>query len=248
MNAALGALPSMPAMPSFETPSTPSQATGSKGRKPKAGGVKVTPEQALHAAFKLRHWAHPYSVRLARISVNDHTLAANRRRKSILTEGISQWKGVRSQMKALANDAHKGGDAEIFGQIWDLIHAGDAKVAKWKLKLSAVNDTIAVTSSQEAIDNANRRLSIAQNTIKSEEAFLKTAFGFGDIGTGAGNAFLAAGGAPTNGNQRAGGNVQITINSLHPGDSKTKDAIGKAVTSAFSLQGSRKSSRTLLGV
>jgi len=239
----------MPAMPNFGVePTVPTQSTAAKPKRKKASGVKVTPEEALHAAFKLRHWAHPYSVRLARISVNDHTLAANRRRKSILSEGISKWKGVRSEMKTLANDAHKGGDAEIFGQIWDLIHDGDAKVAKWKQKLAAVNDTIAIASSQEAIDNANRRLSIAQNTIKSEESFLRAAFGFGDIGTGGTNAFLAAGGAPTNGNQVAGGNVNITINTLHPGDSKTKAAIGAIVTNSFTSQGSRKVSRTVMGV
>ena len=220
-----------------------SQNTSRASKKRKAGAPKVTPEEALHEAFKLRHWAHPYRVRLARISIHDHSLAANRRRKMILTSGISVWKGTRSELKRLANDAHKGGDAEIFGQIWDIIHDGDAMVAKWKAKLAAVQDSISIASSQEAIDNANRKLAIAQDTAASETAFLRAALGFGDIGTGGINALQAAGGAPNKLSNTKGGNVHITINSLHPGDAKTKKAIASAVTTALGMQGSVSSSR-----
>lgn len=235
-------------LPSFGVDSaTPSQNSSPAKKKAGKTTAKVTPAQALHRAMKLRHWYHPTEVRLSKISVNDHTLAADRRRKTILEQGVAKWKSVRSELKQLAGDAHRGGDAEISGRIWDLIHTGDGKVAGWKLKLGVVKDAIAVESSQEAIDNANRKLQVNQDTLKSEDAFLRTAFGFGDIGTGGMNAFLAGGGVATQGNSRAGGNVQITINSLHPGDAKTKQNIASAVATAFSGQGSRLSSSAKVG-
>jgi hypothetical protein len=238
----------MPSLPSLTMPLADPSPTksGSKSKaKPKAK-AKVTPQEALHRAYKLRNWAHPYKVRLARIGSRDNSLAANRRRKSILDQGIAKWKSVRPELKRLAADAHRGGDERILGLIWDLIHDGDALVAKWKTELGAVKDMIAVKGSQDVIDNANRRLQIAQDTIRAEESFLKTAFGFGDIGTGGPNAYTAAGGVMGNVTQ-AGGNVNITINSLHPGDAKTKAAIGRAVVAAVGNQGSRKKPRANVG-
>lgn len=207
----------------------------------------VTPEQAMRRAAKLRHWAHPFDVRLSKISVNDHTLAADRRRKSILEQGVAKWRSVRGELKKLAGDASRGGDAEISGRIWDIIHRGDQKAAAWKAKLAIVTDAVKIQSSQDAIDNANRKLAIAQSDLKAEDAFLRAAFGFGDIGVGAANGYLAAGGAATAGNSVAGGNVNIVINSLHPGDASTKMAIGKAVTASFVNQGGRKRARTKIG-
>ncbi|MEI6446481.1 MAG: hypothetical protein WCO96_01220 [Actinomycetes bacterium] len=243
-------IPSM-SMPQLTMPAgEPTQNTGdgaSGGRRGarRAGAPKVSPRAALHRAYRLRNWAHPFKVRLARIGSRDTSLAANRRRKSILEQGIAKWRSVRSELKRLASDAHKGGDERVTSMIWDLIHRGDELAARWKTELGAVKDVIAVEGSQEAIDNANRKLEVARSTIAAEQAFLKTAFGFGDIGSGGMNAWTAAGGAM--GLSAAGGNVNIMINSLHPGDAKTKAAIGKAVVGAVGNQGSRKRPRQTVG-
>ena len=233
-------------MPAGEpTQNTGDGGSGSRRGARKAGKPKISPRAALHRAYRLRNWAHPFKVRLARIGSRDTSLAANRRRKSILEQGIAKWRSVRSELKRLASDAHKGGDERVTAMIWDLIHRGDDLAARWKTELGAVKDVIAVEGSQEAIDNANRKLEVARGTIAAEQAFIKTAFGFGDIGSGGMNAWTAAGGAM--GLTAAGGNVNITINSLHPGDAKTKAAIGKAVVGAVGNQGSRKKPRQTIG-
>lgn len=245
MNNQLGILPQFDAGSGGS--STPSALKQNTSKKKKVAKKQVTAVQAMARANKLRHWAHPFDVRLSKISVNDHTLAAERRRKAILEQAVAKWKSVRSELKKLAADAHRDGDAEISGRIWDLIHRGDDKVAKWKIKLSIVADAVKIQSSQDAIDNANRRVAIAQSDLKAEDAFLRAAFGFGDIGSGAANGYLAAGGPGMAGNTAAGGNVNIVINSLHPGDAATKRAIGKAVTASFINQGARKRARVKIG-
>lgn len=237
---------SLPSLGSFTAGlGTPTQNTSQPHKK--ADKPQITAMQAMTRAAKLRHWANPYDVRLARISIHDHTVAADRRRKNILEQGVARWRSVRSELKRLANDAQRAGDAEIASRIWDIIHRGDSKVAGWKVKLATLKDSLAIATSQEAIDNANRKVQIAQDNLKAEDAFLRAAFGFGDIGTGGINGIVAAGGAITKGTAVQGGNVNIQIQSLHPGDSKTKAAIGHAVTAAFVNQGARRKSRTKIG-
>jgi hypothetical protein len=234
-------IPGYVAEPNLPAQNTSTTNRRAAARKKKAG---LTPAQAWARASKLKNWWAPYESRLRRISIHDHSLSAERNRQTIITEGLGRWKSLRSELKNLANDAHKGGDADIFGRIWDIIHAGDQQYNTWNARLPAIKDTIKRGSSQDAIDNANRALSTAQATLATEQSFFRAAFGFGDIGTGAQNAFVAAGGPNVGMTNIAGGGVNITINSLHPADSKTKKAIGAAVTGALGLQGARSTVRS----
>ena len=235
-----GASPAaLPAMPDFTESQNTSPRSSSAARK------AMAPRDALVGALKLRGWATPFEARLARISIHDQSLSANRRRRSILDGALGKWKSVRGDLRKYAIAAQDGGDLDIAGQISEMIVRGDEKAARWKVKLAAVNDAVSVASSQNAIDNQNRKLQIAQDTIKSEESFLRAAFGFGDIGSGGRNAWLAAGGAGMV--SSAGGNVNITIQSLHPGDAKTKKAIGSAVTTALGNQGAVRRAKTVVG-
>ena len=61
--------------------------------------------------------------------------------------------------------------------------------------------------------------------------------GSGDIGTGGANAMRAAGAAPN-----------INIYTLHPGDPRTLDAVGRAATAGQDGQGYRRSPRQTIGV
>ena len=246
---AAGMMPNYTNSSSSSTVPAQNTSGGHHSTAKKKGHTGLTPAQALNQAMKKnrRDWWVPFESRLRKISIHNHTLAAERQRKTIMEQGVAAWKSLRPQMVKYANDAHKGGDGEIFGRIWDLIHKGDAKTNEWKQKLPAVKDSIALQGSQDAIDNANKRTEIVQSNLNAESAFLRTAFGFGDIGSGGSNAYLAAGGPATSGNQRMGGNVHITINSLHPGDSKTKAQIAGFVTGALASQGSRRTSQKRVG-
>ena len=242
---ALQALMSNTPIPGYVAePSLPAQNTSTARRQAKTKKAGMSPAQAWARARKLKNWWVPYESRLRKISIHDHSLAAERQRQAIITEALGRWKSLRGEIKSLANDAHKGGNADIFGRIWDIVHAGDQQYNKWNASLPAIRDAIAMKSAENTVDSTSEQLRIAQQTAAAETAFLRTAFGFGDIGTGGLNAMVAAGGAPVGMLNQRGGNVNITINSLHPGDSKTKKAISSAVTSALGMQGARRTVRS----
>lgn len=75
---------------------------------------------------------------------------------------------------------------------------------------------------QAILDQANKRASIAERANQLSSQFIQAAFGSGDIGSGNyGNAFGAAAG--------------ITINTLHPGDPRTLQAIAQAAAAGWGL-------------
>jgi hypothetical protein len=92
---------------------------------------------------------------------------------------------------------------------------------------------------QAQLDQANTRVRVAQNEAAINAAFAQVAGGPGDIGTG----------NFASGRQAAMyGGPQIVINTLHPGDPKTLQAIGSAAAAGFGYQGSRTSPREVMGV
>lgn len=97
---------------------------------------------------------------------------------------------------------------------------------------------------QAQLDQANVRATVAQRTAGLSEAFIRTAFGSGDIGRGGSYAWTAAGGSGA----AFGPGMSITINTLHPGDSQTLAAIADAATAGMGQQGFVTSPRAVSGV
>lgn len=96
---------------------------------------------------------------------------------------------------------------------------------------------------QAQLDQANVRATVAQRTAGLSEAFIRTAFGSGDIGRGGSYAWTAAGGSGA----AFGPGMSITINTLHPGDSQTLAAIADAATAGMGQQGFVTSPRAVSG-
>ena len=97
---------------------------------------------------------------------------------------------------------------------------------------------------QAQLDQANVRATVAQRTAGLSEAFIRTAFGSGDIGRGGSYAWTAAGGSGA----AFQPGMSITINTLHPGDSQTLAAIADAATAGMGQQGFVTSPRAVSGV
>ena len=97
---------------------------------------------------------------------------------------------------------------------------------------------------QAMIDQANVRATVAQRAANLSEAFIRTAFGSGDIGSGGQWAWTSAGGSGA----AFGPGMSITINTLHPGDSQTLAAIANAATAGMGQQGFVTSPRAASGV
>lgn len=91
---------------------------------------------------------------------------------------------------------------------------------------------------QAQIDQLNTRLRVARNEAAINAAFAAVAGGPGDIGIGN---FLS-------GRMAAAGGPMIVVNTLHPGDPKTLQAIGSAAAAGFGYQGYVSSPRTYSGI
>ena len=88
---------------------------------------------------------------------------------------------------------------------------------------------------QAQIDQANEETRIAREEARLNRQALEVFGGSGDIGAGGRNA-MAAATAPT-----------VNVYTLHPGDTRTLDAIGRAATAGVDLQGMRQSVRERVG-
>ena len=94
---------------------------------------------------------------------------------------------------------------------------------------------------QAQLDQANERARVATRGQGLSDAFIRSAFDVGDIGSGAPTAWQAAGG-------RFAPGVHVTINTLHPGDSQTLAAVADAATQGLGQQGFVTSPRAVSGL
>lgn len=111
--------------------------------------------------------------------------------------------------------------------------ANDLKSARDNLTsaLAPTQDESAILKqTQDKLDVANRNAEIANKA-------LAVFGGSGDIASGGPNAYSAA-----------GGGVNVTVNTLHPGDPSTLSAIAGAATAGINAQGYVPSSRVRTGV
>jgi TP901 family phage tail tape measure protein len=125
----------------------------------------------------------------------------------------------------LTNAQVTGRSASVVGEL-----AGMVKQAR--------DDVSALTSSsqpdvsgdlQAQLDQERRRRELSDENARLNQQFLATALTGGDINTG------------------GSGGPSIVINTLHPGDPRTLDAIGRAATAGVSLQGGVQSPRVSVG-
>ena len=226
---------------------SPTASSGSSSQ-PKVSGKK-SPDVLLVQATKVSHWHNAFDRKLGELSnrlwsqgIDPHSKKGAARRISLLQQAIAAWPKNRAELLRLLREANDEGHHATAVSIRDFVHKGDYKQIEYKANL---NQAKARANAPTSVAPSVPTISAAQ---LSEEAFIRAAFAPGDIGSGGLNAFLAAGGVPTGLNSVAGSNqVNITIQSLHPGDSSTKAAIASTVVSALSNQPSRQTSRSTVG-
>jgi len=227
---------SMPELPDFTFSSGSSTPAASKTAKPKTPKHK-SPDHILAAAQKLAGWSHKYDEKLSKLSnslwakgIDPNSPAGLSQKSSVLSEAAAAWPKVRGALATLAKQANDGDHHATLVKIHDYIHRGDLKQLEYKAHLGQAKSKI------NASNPVPKAPSISGAQL-SEEAFIRAAFGTGDIGSGGMNAWLAAGGVPTGMNAVAGSNsVNINIQSLHPGDGQTKAAIANAVVASLQSQ------------
>jgi hypothetical protein len=237
---------SLGALPDFGF-SAPTEAPKSaRPSSPKKG--KNSPDSILTAATKLAQWSHRFDEQLSTSSnslwakgIDPNSPKGLAQKTAILTAAISAWPKVRAALAALAAQAHHEGHHATVVKIHDYIHRGDLKQLEYRAHLQQAK------ARGKATTPAAKVPAISASQL-SEEAFIRAAFGPGDIGSGGLNAWLAAGGAPNGMNQVKGSNsVNITIQTLHPGDGQTKSAIAQTVVAAFHGQGTKQKARQTVG-
>jgi TP901 family phage tail tape measure protein len=128
--------------------------------------------------------------------------------------------------EAQSNPA-RGGD-EVVKSLADQVKSARSNLAS--LSGSGTNENADL---QAQINQKNQQVEVAQRGQQIAEQTLQVFGGSGDIGSGGRNA------------AQAGAN--ITINTLHPGDPATLNAIGAAATAGIGLQGLRESPRVKVG-
>lgn len=143
---------------------------------------------------------------------------------------VSFLEGVLGE--AQAEPAARGG-AETITQL-----AEQVKTARSNVEAFAGGGENSNADLQAQINQANERAQVAQQQAQVAERALQVFSGSGDIGAGGPSALAAAGGVTVN----------QTINTLHPGDPQTLDAIGKAATRGIGLQGNRQAHVIQVGV
>ena len=219
---------------------------------PKATALSTSksnsPDQILAAAVKLAQWSHTYDEKLTKLSnslwtkgIDPNSPAGLSQKSSVLSQAVAAWPKIRAALAALARQANAAEHYATTIKICDYVHRGDLKQLEYRAHFGQAKSRM---NSSNPVPKAPS-ISGAQ---MSEEAFIRAAFAPGDIGSGGLNAFLAAGGVPTGLNSVAGSNsVNITIQSLHPGDGQTKAAIAQSVVASLQSQSKKPRVRTTVG-
>jgi hypothetical protein len=113
--------------------------------------------------------------------------------------------------------------------------ANDLKDARDQL--ASLTDTSNSPDLQAQLDQANARAAASAEEARANATALAVLGGPGDIGAGGRTAFDVANRSP----------VQITVQTLHPGDPRTVQAIGAAAAAGFGYQGFRPTTRQKVG-
>jgi hypothetical protein len=160
---------------------------------------------------------------------------------------ISGYKDELKAADALLHDSIPGNDEQAYNMISEAtsgINDATAAIAA----LNGTGDTAQSPDQQALLAQATTNAATAARAQKVAESLLSVFTGSGDLGRGgytALGALLGLGGQgpfASNGLARLGGTT-VVVNTLHPGDTRTLDAIGRAATAGQSLQGYRPTTR-----
>ena len=144
-----------------------------------------------------------------------------------LTEGVgddlSAAESREKFLSGLLNAAVGGGrSAPVVTELADMVKTARENIKAFSSS-SATNENADL---QAQIDQQRARADLAEQNARLNAQTLAAFSGYGDIGTGG---------------------VNVTVNTLHPGDPRTLSAIGQAAASGWSLQGGIQSPRTAVG-
>jgi TP901 family phage tail tape measure protein len=161
------------------------------------------------------------AISLDQVNTPDDTTDDVRDTKSL----VGFWEGI------LANLQSSGAPSSLIKEAAD-----DVLSARNDLK--SLTDIVGPNGTspdlQAQLDQANRRADVATETARIATGALDVFSGAGDLGFGPGFA--------------SGRGVHIEVNTLHPGDPRTLDAIGRAATAGQSLRTTRQSPRVRVGL
>lgn len=183
----------------------------------------------------------------ATIDFNNRSITRLWRRRAALKDALARAKRAkRPDVAKQITDEIKDVDSQVTAMA-----AANVRLRRSRISAPTNAEAQAGTSSgggtdpdlQAQLDQANVRATVAQRTAGLSEAFIRTAFGSGDIGRGGSYAWTAAGGSGA----AFGPGMSITINTLHPGDSQTLAAIADAATAGMGQQGFITSPRAVSG-
>ena len=185
----------------------------------------------------------------ATIDFNNRSITRLWQRRAALKDALARAKRAkRPDVAKRISDELKDVDSQV-----TTLAAANVRLRRARISAPTNAESQAGTSSggggtdpdlQAQLDQANVRATVAQRTAGLSEAFIRTAFGSGDIGRGGSYAWTAAGGSGA----AFGPGMSITINTLHPGDSQTLAAIADAATAGMGQQGFVTSPRAVSGV
>lgn len=144
-----------------------------------------------------------------------------------LTEGVgddlSAAESREKFLSGLLNAAVGGGrSAPVVTELADMVKTARENIKAFSSS-SATNENADL---QAQIDQQRARADLAEQNARLNAQTLAAFSGYGDIGTGG---------------------VNVTVNTLHPGDPRTLTAIGQAAAAGFGFQGGISSPRTAVG-
>jgi hypothetical protein len=166
---------------------------------------------------------------------------------------IAGFKDEISAANALLSDSLPGNDEEAYNMLAEASSGiSEATAAITALQGGGSADSISADA-QAQVNQAQTNAATAARAQKIAESMLAVFTGSGDLGRGgytalgallSGSGLATPGGSPFGSplTQALGGNT-IIVNTLHPGDTRTLDAIGRAATAGQSLQGYRPTTR-----
>ena len=240
-------------MPAYTAPATDTPgARKTTGGKAKATPASKLPGKLLGAAnaglavfAEAKARVDEADTRMWARGIDPNSAKGAKERMRRINSALSTHKSVRGKLHGLARQAAKQGLHSTVSRILSMIRTldHDAMELEAQRNEARAQSKDSTVDTQALLDETNRRLSNSQNKAAAEGAFIRAAFTAGDIGAGGRNAWAAAGGQGAGSRVMGGANVNVTINSLTPGDSKTQSVIAKTVVKAVGGQGSTRRPR-----
>jgi hypothetical protein len=243
------------ALPNFDAPASPDSAGRSSGggsSKPKdkrPGQILAEGNKLMQRFTDAKAKADDADTRLWARGVDPNSAKGMRERQRMLETAHGLWKPTRSALRTLARKAAAAGLGSTANRLISLIHSGDQADLELRAQINEAKAGSKTDSSDPSalLDQTNRRLATAQATAQADDAFIRAAFTAGDIGAGGRDAYSAAGGLGAGARVGGGSIVNVTINTLHPGDARTKSDIARVVTTAVGGQGNQRRPRQKVG-